>query len=120
MHSRSSSTVVCPVCGAELDPAADQCSRCGRTIYADTAPRPSDPKTGKSGQSMIDKPWLVLGLLFFATALCGLPLLWKSRGFSRLSKVILSVVVTLYTMVLLWGFWWIMKWAWFRIVNSLY
>ena len=68
---------------------------------------------------MIDKPWFVLALLFFATAICGLPLLWKSRGFSRLSKIVLSVVITLYTMLLLWGFWGIIKWCWTRIVNSL-
>jgi hypothetical protein len=68
---------------------------------------------------MIDNTWFVLGLLFFATAICGLPLLWKSRGFSRWWKVTLSFVVTLYTVALFWGFWLIVEWSWTRIANSL-
>lgn len=119
MHSLPTANVVCPACSAELDSVANQCHRCGRTIYAEAEPEVGAPKTASSRQSMIDKPWFVLALLFFATAICGLPLLWKSRGFSRLSKTVLSIVITLYTVLLLWGFWRIITWSWTRIVNSL-
>ena len=69
--------------------------------------------------SLLDRPWFILCLLFFVTAILGLPLLWISRGFSRTWKIALSVIVTLYTALLLWGFWRIMNWSVSRIMDSL-
>ena len=60
-----------------------------------------------------------MGLLFFATAVLGLPILWKSRGFSLAAKVMLSVLVTVYTAVLLWGFALLMIWCADRIMGAL-
>ena len=74
---------------------------------------------GDQRRSLLDRPWFILCLLFFVTAILGLPLLWISRGFSLAWKIALSVVVTLYTALLLWGFWWIMSWSVSRIMDSL-
>jgi ribosomal protein L40E len=110
--------IVCPDCGAELPPAARVCPRCG----AATPARASDPPAAHSAarsSSLLDRPWFILCLLFFVTAILGVPLLWISRGFSLAWKIVLSVVVTLYTALLLWGFWWIMDWSLSRIMDSL-
>ncbi len=71
------------------------------------------------GPSLLDRPWVILCLLFFVTAILGLPLLWISRGFSRAGKIALSVIVTLYTALLMWGFWLVMSWCVSRIMESL-
>ena len=127
MEPKLVTTIVCPVCSAELPLAARVCSHCGA---AAAAPRcrippaasnrdaPSLPEV-ESGRSLLDRPWFILGLLFLVTAILGLPLLWVSRGFSRAWKIVLSVVVTLYTALLLWGFWQVMNWSVSRIMDSL-
>jgi hypothetical protein len=48
-------------------------------------------------ENVVDNPWGVLGLMFFAVGALGLPVLWRSRAFSWPSKVGLSLVVTLYS-----------------------
>ena len=52
----------------------------------------------------------VLAILFFVTGALGLPLLWVNRRFSIREKMIWSLVVTLYTALLIWGVakvcWW--------------
>ncbi|MDZ4849809.1 MAG: hypothetical protein SGI77_10970 [Pirellulaceae bacterium] len=57
----------------------------------------------------IEKPWhqiarspaLVLGILFLVTGSLGLPLLWYSPAFSKSSKCFWSIVVTIYTLLLI-------------------
>lgn len=79
----------------------------------------TDTRPSNSIWEIIDNPWVVLALLFFVMAILGLPVLWKSRGFSTLSKVVLSVVVTLYTALIFWFFWLVLVWCYTRIVDSL-
>jgi hypothetical protein len=67
----------------------------------------------------LDNPWVVLGLLFFVFAIMGIPLIWISKAFPTWAKIVLSIVITLYTALLLWGFWLIMLWSYNRIVDSL-
>jgi hypothetical protein len=64
----------------------------------------------------IDNPWLMLVMLFFVTAALGLPFLWISRGFSRPAKIVLSVVVLLYTVLILWAFVAFMSWWWTNMI----
>lgn len=71
------------------------------------------------GKSLLDRPWFILGLLFLVTAILGLPLLWISRGFSPAWKIVLSVIVTLYTALLFWGFWLVLTWSVSRIMDSI-
>ena len=83
---------------------------------SDQQPAPAPPSAARQ---LIDNPWIILGTLFLVTAALGLPFLWMSRGFSRTSKVILSVVVILYTALILWIFWIIMAWCIQRIVDAM-
>ena len=73
----------------------------------------------KSWRALIDNPWLMILMLFFVTAALGLPLLWMSRGFSALSKALLTIAVLLWTALVLWGFYLVMAWCIPRIMEGL-
>ena len=57
----------------------------------------------------------VLVMLFFATAAPGLPLLWISKAFSWREKIVWSVLVLIYTVLILWGFFLLMMWVYNRL-----
>ena len=70
-------------------------------------------------RGLVDNPWLVLAMLFFVTAALGLPFLWLSRGFSVLGKIVVTVLVLAWTVLVLWAFWLIMAWCVPRIWEGL-
>ena len=83
-------------------------------------PRPEHSvAVGHSWRVLIDTPWLMILMLFFVTAALGLPFLWMSRGFSALSKALLTIAVLLWTALVLWGFNLIMAWCIPRIMEGL-
>ncbi len=67
----------------------------------------------------MDNKLAMLATLFFVTAALGLPFLWKSNGFTRREKTIWSIIVSIYTILILWGFGAIMWWSYSRITESL-
>jgi len=73
----------------------------------------------QSWRVIIDNPWLMILMLFFVTAALGLPFLWISRGFSTLSKVLLTIAVLVWTALVFWGFYLIMAWCIPRIMDGL-
>lgn len=79
----------------------------------ETSPRPF------GWRDAVDNPWLILAMLFFVTAALGLPVLWMSRGFSTVWKIVLTVVVLAWTVLILWLFWLVMVWSYTRIVDAL-
>lgn len=84
-----------------------------------TPPHQPPPPAPRSWREAIDNPWLMILMLFFVTAALGLPFLWISRGFSALSKFLLTIVVLLWTALVLWVFYLIMAWCIPRIMDSL-
>lgn len=81
---------------------------------------PADaPRRMQTWRDAVDNRWLVLAMLFFVTAALGLPILWISRGFSRTWKIVLTVVVIAWTVLILWLFWLIMVWCYTRIADAL-
>ena len=66
------------------------------------------PSLRKKIRDLADNPWLVLGMLFFVTLFLGLPVLWFSRGFSPLSKVLWTVLLLVWTGVVFWLFYLLM------------
>ena len=58
-------------------------------------------------------------VLFFVTAAPGLPLLWISRGFSLTGKIVLTILVLIWTALVLWGFYLVMAWCLPRIWESI-
>lgn len=95
-------TVICPACGAELAAAMQECDRCGSQTSGSNGAGKTDGSAVSSQQKVIDKPWVVLGLLFGVAAGFALPFLWKSNAFSRFWKAVLTVIVAFYTILILW------------------
>jgi hypothetical protein len=80
---------------------------------------PEQAQPRQSWRVIIDNPWLMILTLFFVTAALGLPFLWISRGFSTLSKVLLTIAVLVWTALVFWGFYLIMAWCIPRIMDGL-
>ena len=81
-----------------------------------------EPRTLQPGDRIVrvlDNPWVVVALCFFVFAAFGIPLIWICKGFSTWMKVLLTILVTLYTVLILWVFALIMLWSYHRIVESL-
>lgn len=70
-------------------------------------------------RAAIDNPYVVLALLFLVTGFLGLPVLWISRGFGLTSKIVLSIVVTIYTLLLIGCTISVIWWSWARALESL-
>lgn len=51
---------------------------------------------------LIDNKWVILALLFLVLAGFGIPFLWKSKAFSKTGKILLTLVMIVYTAVILW------------------
>ena len=67
---------------------------------------PPDPgeeaNKGRVGtDKLIQNKLLVLSCLFLVTGFLGLPLLWMNRGFSGAERIFWSVIVTIYTLILI-------------------
>jgi hypothetical protein len=100
----------CPIDGqaggvadASLGPAANENRvldrRGGRPVLAELAgPVPSVERA-----RWWDNPWMILLLLFAVAGAPALPLLWRSRSFGRGWKIGLTVIVLIYTALLLWA-----------------
>jgi len=102
MEPVSVDTIICPACGAELAASAQSCDGCGSSTSGGGDAGNPNHETVSSQQKLIDNRWVVIGLLFGVAAGFALPFLWKSRGFSRFWKDVLTVIVTLYTALILW------------------
>lgn len=98
-------TIICPECHAELPATADRCERCSAaTARREVTREPTAAGRAKAGRLSIvsDTPWAMVMLLFLVTAGFGLPILWKSRAFSTKAKVVLTIIVSFYTVVVVW------------------
>lgn len=66
----------------------------------------------------LDNRWVMLVMLFFVTLFLGLPFLWMSRGFSTLGKIVTTIAVLIWTVLVFWAFWLIMVWCYTRIMDA--
>ena len=74
---------------------------------------------GERQDRLIDNRWFLLGMLCLVTLFLGFPFLWKSRAFSKSSKVVITFLVSIETVLVFWAFIAIMKWCWQQINDSL-
>ena len=95
--------LICPQCAAPLQPDDHHCAKCGADVTVDDEATVGADR-GKDGSlsTLLHNRWAILGLLFLVLAAFGLPLLWKSRVFSLPMKLILTIVVLLYTALIIW------------------
>lgn len=105
---------ICSACGRALTASSPVCTECG-AANPGVAVTPGTPRAAGQMRKLIDNPWVVLALLFLVTAGLGLPVLWISRGFSVASKIVVSVIVLVYTALVVWLFWLVMLWCVHRL-----
>lgn len=77
------------------------------------------PADATSLRNVMDSRWQLLLLLFGAMGVLGLPLLWFSRGFGLGGKIAWSLLVTLWTALLVGLCWWSLTWSASRLGISL-
>lgn len=58
------------------------------------------PTAGGGAEKLIQNKFAVLACLFLVTGFLGLPLLWMNRRFNTAERIIWSIVVIIYTLVL--------------------
>jgi len=112
--------LVCRSCYAVVDAGDNFCRRCGAPIGSAAVPRPSaqddanrpvlaevvEPRS--VGRKWSDSPWIVLVLLFFVLGPLALPMLWRSRQFSLVWKLVLTAIVIGLTVLILWLIWYVL------------
>ena len=70
-------------------------------------------------RKLLDNRWAVLGLIFFAMMVLGIPLIWQCRAFSLVEKIFWSVAALVYTVVVMSLFCLLMWWVYTTIATSL-
>ena len=112
LTNRGPRPVFCRRCGLEIAAQDRFCRHCGRPVGAAAevigaeavavAPARVGPR-----YSWYENVWFVLGMLFLVLGPLALPLLWRSRQFSLLWKIVLTLLVGLLTVFILAQVWYI-------------
>ena len=94
----------CGRCHALLGAGDKYCRHCGAAAVdpAVRSPSAAEPRPWEN-------PWVVLSLLFLGLGPFALPMLWRSRRFTRLWKGILTALVIGVTLLVLWLVWFIIE-----------
>src|SRR5687767_10988623 len=106
----------CARCQAGLSQRDVRCPACGApTGRGDDGFESSSLEAPTGNRYLIDNPYAVLGAVFLALAVFGIPLIWMCRAWSPAVKTILTLATLAYTALLLWLFWLVMMWVWGRL-----
>jgi hypothetical protein len=107
--------VLCRRCCGGVDAVDSFCRRCGFPINIGESTAPTSLASGAVRAEVVrapskpagvaarwsESPWVVLILLFFVLGPLGLPMLWRSRRFSLLWKLLLTALMTAVTILIL-------------------
>ena len=108
--------IVCLRCLTELDVGDEFCRRCGAQTSrpaAETSPQspgiaaPPEPAPAapRATPGVAESRALVLLLLFAVLGPLALPVLWRSPRFSRPWKMLLTILVLIFTVVIVGALW---------------
>ena len=103
-------TTVCHGCYSVIDAGDHYCRHCGTNLLDgnDAAVKPVLASVVQPPR-FSESPWVVLPLLFLVLGPLGVPLLWRSRRFTRLWKVVLTVLMAVVTAYLVWSVWYVLN-----------
>ncbi len=107
--------IVCPRCHAMLDVVDNFCRHCGAAT-GDNANGPAAPTTqpvsyvpapSHKRADWSESRWAVLTMLFLVLGPVALPMLWRSRQFTPLWKILLTLLVLGLTAAIVWLLWYV-------------
>lgn len=97
--------IICKQCRRPIAADATECLHCG----AATGRVPTEPgeqlATGRKVIPWYDNRIVVLCLMWAAMGPFALPILWYSRAFSPLSKLLQTIGIAFLTAFIAWGLW---------------
>ena len=99
--------IVCPRCCAVLDAGDNYCRRCGQPTGVSQPESPRRIVTTERKSDWTQSRVVVLAMLFAVLGPLALPMLWRSRNFSMMWKIVLTVAtvaITALVVYLLWYF----------------
>jgi hypothetical protein len=103
----------CPRCRAEIDAEDKFCRCCGLQLKPIEGGEFSQvqvvygPKPIRQKPS--DNPWVVMTMLFLVLGPFALPMLWQGRAFTLRWKWIWTILEIVYTLLLFWVVWVMIK-----------
>lgn len=77
------------------------------------------PTTTRKKALLLDRPWVVLSMLFLVTLFLGFPVLWRSKGFSAQGKIVWTILVSLWSILIFYVFFVIMAWSYGRVSEAI-
>ncbi len=80
--------------------------------------QPLEPQRSQWSQ-LLESRGVMFGMLFCVTGFLGIPFLWMSSKFSRNEKIVWSIIVTIYTLILIGIAVVICWWSYTQITQSL-
>ena len=99
--------IVCPQCCAVLDVSDNFCRHCGRPTRESAAGHSRQIATTARKSTWAESRAMVFVMLFVVLGPLALPLLWRSREFSLLWKIVLTVVMVVLTALILYLIWYV-------------
>ena len=103
--------IVCPQCFTALELGATFCRHCGARRDRPTAEAAREHVTEwpKPAQDLAERRGMVLLLLFVVLGPLALPVLWRSSKFSGAWKLFLTLLVLIFTVVVVWVLWYVLS-----------
>ncbi len=122
MAKNAAEKMVCRHCQAVLDAGDRFCRQCGAAsgdaILLPSEPVAAPPPPPGRRPPRLESVWGVLAMLFLTLGPLALPMLWRSRQFSRLWKIVLTAIVVVITLLIV-AFLWEVVPQWLAEVRQL-
>ena len=103
---------------SEDRPQAEATASADATVGDQAKADEATPKKKSSFRKAVDNRTAMYVFLFGAAMVTGLPFLWMSGGFSKVEKIVISIIVVIYTIVVFALFGLVMWWAIAQIVEA--
>ncbi|QDT01800.1 hypothetical protein K227x_01680 [Rubripirellula lacrimiformis] len=79
---------------------------------------PIEARLVEEPAKFLDNKWAVIAVLFAVTGFLGIPLLWMNKNFSSTERISWSIVITIYTFLLIAGAAAICMWSYRQITGG--
>jgi hypothetical protein len=105
MRTSAVAEIICERCGQAVAIDAGKCPHCGAATIMGPAEDAAAESNAPAWTPWYDNRIVVLCLMWAAMGPFALPILWYSRAFSPLSKLVQTVLMAALTAFIAWGLW---------------